>query len=129
MNERIHKGNSLLILPDSFIVLDLETTGLSNKFDEIIEISALRVRSFHVTDVFSTLIKPTFEISDEITEITGITNEMLSNAPLFSEIEFELREFIGDDYILGHNVNFDINFLYDNFYYPFRNAFIDTLRL
>lgn len=130
---RKHKGKSLLSLVDDFTVIDLETTGLDTYFDEIIEVSAIRVRNGIVEQVFSKLVKPSFEIDEFITELTGITNEMLENAPLISEVLPEFLDFIGNDIIVGHNVNFDINFIYDNNLRindkHFSNSYIDTLRL
>lgn len=130
---REQKGNSLLIFPDNFTIIDLETTGLDPTFDEIIEVGAIKVKNGNVTDTFNSLVKPEEEIDEFITEITGITNEMLADAPSISEVLPNFLSFVGDDIILGHNVNFDINFVYDiysklyNKY--FSNSFTDTLRL
>lgn len=131
--ERHEKGKSLIAFPTDFVVLDLETTGLDPQFDEIIEFAALRVRNGEIIDSFSTFIKPEYEVDDFITKLTGITNEMLSDAPPPKKILPTIREFIGDDIVVGHNVNFDINFLYDGFENifgkPFTNDFVDTMRL
>lgn len=131
--ERKNKGKSRIAFPEDFIVIDLETTGFDPSFDNIIEIAALRVRGGEIVDSFSTLVKPYDEIDEFITELTGITNDMLSAAPTPEEIFPSVREFIGEDMIVGHNVNFDINFLYDWFEIilnePFTNDFIDTMRI
>lgn len=127
--ERKEKGTSLITFPDKFIVLDIETTGLNSLFCEIIEVSALKVDSGNIVEKFSTLIKPDDEVEDFITELTGITNEMLKTAPKFQDIEKDLRNFLGNEIIVGHNVNFDINFLYDNFSKPLTNNFVDTMRI
>lgn len=131
--ERKDKGKSLVDFPSDYIVLDLETTGFEPHFDNIIEIAALRVRDGEVVDSFSTLVKPYDEIDEFITELTGITNDMLFTAPTPEEVFPSVREFLGDDIIIGHNVNFDVNFLYDWFeiilHEPFTNDFIDTMRL
>lgn len=124
------KGNNLLELIDDYCVVDLETTGLSLKLCEIIEICILKVRNGKIIDKYETLLKPENEIDDFIENLTGITNEMLKNAPKFSEIYKEILTFIDKDVIVGHNVNFDINFLYDNFIkynHTFNNNYIDTL--
>lgn len=130
---REFKGNSLLTFPDNFCVIDIETTGLDPSFDEIIEIAAIKVENGKIIEEKSSLIKPSEEICEYITELTGITNEMVSNA---APIEIVLQEFLAfwDGYTLvGHNVNFDINFLYDNsinsFEKPLSNDYVDTLRL
>lgn len=130
---REHKGKSLLQFPNDFTIIDLETTGLTPRWDSIIEVSALKVRDGKVIEEFDTLINPEYEISNFITELTGITNEMLIGAPTIEPTLPLIKEFIGDDIILGHNVNFDINFLYDklDFYLDdcLKNDFVDTLRL
>lgn len=131
--ERKNKGKSRIAFPEDFTVIDLETTGFDPSFDNIIEIAALRVRGGEIVDSFSTLVKPYDEIDEFITELTGITNDMLSTAPAPEEIFPSVREFIGEDIIVGHNVNFDINFLYDWFEIilkeSFSNDYIDTLRI
>lgn len=131
-NNREYKGKSIIDFPNNYVVLDLETTGLSPEYDEIIEISALKIKNDKIVSKFSTLIKPTFEIDEFITNLTGITNEMLSTAPKFNTVAPELVQFLQDQIIVGHNVNFDINFLYDNLLnlnYILKNDFIDTMRI
>lgn len=130
---RRQKGNSLLSFPNDFTVVDLETTGLDSTFDEIIEVGAIRVRNGNVTDTFNSLIKPEEEIDEFITEITGITNEMVADAPSISKVLPNFLSFVGDDIIVGHNVSFDVNFLYDIYFKLsekyFSNSYTDTLRL
>ena len=130
---RPEKGNSLIAFPDDFTVIDLEATGLSPEWDEIIEVAAIRVRNKEVTDTYSSLVKPSFEIDDYLTSLTGITNEMLTDAPAPAQVLPALRDFIGSDSVVGHHVSFDVNFLYDQFLSvlgtPFRNDYIDTLRI
>ena len=132
-SKRVEKGKSLISFPDNFVVLDLETTGLDSLFDEIIEIAMLKVKNGKVVDSFESLIKPSSQIDSFIEDLTGITNEMLSNAPSLTDVLPKAKDFIGKNIILGHNVNFDINFLYDAFEdildEPLRNDFVDTLRL
>lgn len=127
--KREQKGKSLLCFPQDFTVLDLETTGLDPRFDEMIEFAGLRVRNNQIVDSFSTLIQPEESVDSFITELTGITNEMLSSAPVLSEVLPKILQFIGDDIIVGHNVSFDINFLYDASEGKLTNDFVDTLRL
>lgn len=111
---REQKGKSIIDFKSNYTVIDIETTGLDTEYDEIIEIGALRVRNNEIVDKFNVLIKPKYEIDDYISELTGITNEMLKNAPSIDDIMSEFLDFIGNDILVGHNVNFDINFLYDN---------------
>ena len=80
-NTRTGKGKSLLQFPNNYVVFDLETTGLDSNYDEIIEIGALRVRNNKIVEQFTTLIKPEYPIDEFITELTGITNEMVNDSP------------------------------------------------
>lgn len=138
-----HKGSSLLSLPDNYIVLDLETTGYNPRFDEIIEVACIRYAGSEKIDTFHSYVQPTpYEddeddsihyVDDFITELTGISDDMLANAPKLKNIAKDLYDYLGDSVIVGHNVNFDINFLYDNFLgclgCEFKNDFLDTMRL
>lgn len=147
-NARIirNKGTSLLLTPSDYTVIDIETTGFDPKFDEIIEIGAIKVRNNTIIEKFESLIKPNgyfcdddngievFEyVDDFITNLTGITNEMLETAPSLEEVLPKYIDFIGDDIVIGHNVHFDINFLYDVMLklvdHEFSNDLVDLLRL
>jgi len=127
------KGKSLVKFVKDYVVLDIETTGLCPGFDDIIEFSGLRVRDNKIIDKYSTLIKPDCHISQFIEELTGITEQMLENAPSIDEVMNKIISFIGSDTIVGHNVNFDVNFIYDFdeliYRQPLKNDYIDTLRL
>jgi DNA polymerase-3 subunit epsilon len=127
------KGNSLFSFPERYIVVDLETTGLDPKWNDIIEFGAIQVEAGATVDRFSSLVNPGYEIDEFITELTGITNEMLSSAPAIADVLPNFLNFIGDSIVIGHNVNFDINFIYDNciatLNKPFSNNYIDTMRL
>ena len=107
------KGKSLIEIPNKYIAFDIETTGLDSMYDEIIEIGAIKIEDGKEIETFSTLIKPEYEIDEFITELTGITNEMVMDAPKINEVLPKFMDFIKDSVILGHNVNFDINFIYD----------------
>ena len=96
---------------DDYVVLDLETTGMIPTLDEVIEAAALRIRNGAIVDSFQSLIKPRYEIDDFITDLNGITNEMVADAPSIEEVAPKLFEFVGDDPIIGHNVSFDLGFL------------------
>ena len=131
--ERIFKGQSLFAFPDDYTVVDIETTGLSSGECEIIEVSALQYRDEVLIGTFSSLIKPTESISPFITALTGITDDMVKDAPDIQKVMGEFYDFVGKDILIGHNVNFDVNFLYDNLWLHnglvLDNAFVDTLRL
>ena len=128
-----NKGKSIIQLPDDYTVIDIETTGLSPDYDEIIELSAIKIRKNEIIDKFNTLIKPDNKIDEFITSLTGITNEMLNNQPKLDKILDKFIAFIGSDIVIGHNVNFDINFIYDgnlyNYNKEFNNNFVDTYRI
>lgn len=130
---RPEKKKSMISFPDDFIVIDVETTGLDARFCEIIEISAIRYRAGAETEVFNSLVKPSEPIDEFITSLTGITNEMLESAPDISSVISDFYNFVGDETLVGYNVNFDINFLYDNLMMckslPLTNNFIDVMRI
>lgn len=130
---RDNKGHNVLDFPKSYTVIDVETTGLDPARDSLIEVAALKIQNHEITDSFCSLIKPEVSVSSFITDLTGITNEQLSAAPAAAEVLEKLHDFIGYDILVGHNVHFDINFLYDNFKrylnIPLENNYIDTLRL
>lgn len=115
------------------MVVDIETTGLSPQYNEIIEIAAIKYKSGEKVDIFSTLVKPEYEIDEYITELTGITNEMVATAPRIGDCIADFKEFIGNEIIVGYNVNFDINFLYDNLLEcrdeKLSNNFVDVMRI
>ncbi|MCL2227506.1 MAG: 3'-5' exonuclease, partial [Oscillospiraceae bacterium] len=131
--KREEKGKSLLDLAESFVVLDFETTGLDPMYDEIIEIGAIRVVAGKAENEYTTLIKPKSPIGSFITDLTGITNDMVKDAPVIESALPGLLEFIGNDVVVGHNTHFDINFLYDccvkYLKIPFTNNLIDTMRI
>lgn len=113
-----------------FVAIDVETTGLSPLYNELIEISAIKYEGAKKVDTFSTLIKPKKEISRTITNITGITNKMVENSPIVEEVMPKLVEFIGDSPIVAHNANFDYSFLQNNSNRSFsKNKVIDTVAI
>lgn len=133
-NKRPFKGESLIKFPSDYTVIDLETTGLDPSYDLAIELSAIRIRDNKIVDNFSSLVKEEgLQIYDFITELTGITQDMIDSAPLTKDMFPSFLEFIGSDLVIGHNVNFDINFIYDISLslteQPFKNDYIDTMRL
>lgn len=95
----------------NFVVLDTETTGLKCSSDEIIDIAAIRFRSFQPVDKFSMLLAPKKPIPERITAITHITDEMVAGCPCFQQIALSLMEFVGDDNVVGHNLPFDLKFI------------------
>lgn len=131
---RNFKGKSILDDIKDYTVIDIETTGLSSSSSKIIEISAIKVRNKENIDTFTTLINPHRPLNSFIKNLTGITDDMLENSSVeIEEALIKFKEFLKDDIIVGHNVNFDINFLYDNYEKYLNdylsNDYLDTLRL
>jgi len=94
-----------------FVVFDLETTGAKSPPCRITEIGAYRVRNGQVLEEFQTLVNPQMPIPRFITELTGISDDMVAGAPLFKEIAHEFLSFIGDSILVAHNSGFDMRFL------------------
>lgn len=117
----------------SFVAFDLETTGLNVDGDEIIELAAIKIIDGHFTEKFSTFVKPTERISARITEITGIDDEIVADAPLPKQVIPDFYRFAKGCILVGHNIaEFDIPFLNNQarkVKYRFDNDFIDTLPL
>lgn len=109
-----------------YCVLDLETTGLSPYYDEVIEIGVLRIRNDEIVERYSQLIKPECGIDYYITELTGIDNKMVEGMPSLCEIKDEVIKFLGDNIIIGHRTAFDLNFLKYGFEVDLNNLYIDT---
>ncbi|MBQ9420083.1 MAG: ribonuclease H-like domain-containing protein [Synergistaceae bacterium] len=130
---RRFKGKSLVDFPDEFCVVDVETTGLTPASDSIIEIGAIKYSNDKPIDSFQSLINPEMKISKIITKITGITNEMLEDVPKAGKVLPLFYNFLGNSLVVGYNVNFDINFLYDAYQrylgFPLTNDFVDVLRI
>lgn len=132
--QRDYKGKSILSFPCDYTVIDLETTGLSPIYDSIIEFGAIRVRNGEVEETFSSLVNSDGVYVDSyITELTGISQEMVDSAPNMADVLPRFLDFIGSDILVGHNINFDINFIYDESIRQtrsyFSNDFIDTMRI
>ena len=134
-NPRPGRGKSLIASPEDYVCIDLETTGLRPSSDWIIEVAAYRMRSGKAEDRFVSFVRPgeIGKVSSFITQLTGITREMVADAPLPEEVLPELFDFVGDDMVVGHNTCFDMNFLYDGAVRagldPIGNDFTDTMRI
>lgn len=102
---------NIKIVCDTYVSADLETTGLDPKQDRIIEIGAVKIEKSQIVDRFSSFVNPGRKLEQRITELTGIRDEQLVDAPYIEDILGEFLEFIGDLPILGHSVLFDYAFL------------------
>jgi DNA polymerase III subunit epsilon len=112
--------DSLHVLDATYIVCDVETTGLSPHYNRITEISLVKIQDGEITDKFSTLINPKQHIPREITYLTGITNEDVIDKPIFDEIAPKIIKFFEDinfenTIFVGHNVSFDYKFVSESF--------------
>lgn len=119
-------------LDQSYVIFDLETTGLSSKYNHITEIGAVKIENSKIVDRFHTLINPKIKIPKNIVELTGITDEMVRNQPAIEEILHSFVDFIGDCPIVAHNASFDTSFLFENcrrLDIQLNNTIIDTLAL
>lgn len=114
----------------SFVVVDVETTGIP-RTSKIIELSAIRFEGFAPVEKFSTMIDPECAIPVEASKVNGITNDMVSGSPKIWEVMPAFQKFVGSTPVVGHNLAFDLEFLYANgfnFDNP-KQRFYDTLQL
>src|SRR5215207_1084724 len=112
----------------SIVAIDLETTGLSEERDAIIEIGVVKFKGHRVEAEWSSLINPNKHIPEFVTGLTGISDAEVRNAPRLVDMAPLLEEFVGDSPIVGHNVRFDLGFLQKSGLFPY-NEVIDTYEL
>lgn len=128
VSEQYGENPSRFVDLSSFVVLDLETTGLNVANSKIIEVAAVKFDHFQVVDTFAKLVNPGVPLPSRITNLTGITQKELDHAQVWSEIEGDFLNFIGDYPLVGHNlISFDIRFIQAAVGYPITNPLIDTL--
>ena len=111
------------------IFFDLETTGLSIETDEVIEVGAIKVRNNQIIEKFNTFVRPSCDIPQLITNLTGITFEDVEKAPDVEDVKKRLKDFIGSYPLIAHNVSFDRAFLEKLLGEKLENEFFDTLEL
>lgn len=121
------------LLEETYVVFDVETTGLSAVYDQVIEVGAVKIKNGQIIDRFQSFANPHQKLSAFTIELTGITDEMVENAPDPEVVINQFREWTGDAILVAHNASFDIGFL--NAYYRklgygnVENPVIDTLEL
>ena len=117
----------------TYVVFDVETTGLSAIYDKVIELSAVKMKNKNVVDQFEEFIDPGFHLSDLTTNLTSITDDMVRGSKSEADVFKLFQEFCGDAIIVGHNVTFDVGFMntgYRRHDLPeIQNPIIDTLTL
>ena len=119
-------------MTDSYIAVDVETTGLEVRQEKITELALVKVERDSITDCFSTLINPGKPIGETVSSLTGITDEMMKDAPPIEEVIADALDFAGDLPLLGHNLLFDYRFIKKaavNSGLEFERQGVDTLNL
>jgi len=127
-------GKKLNTYVSDYVIYDLETTGTSSANDRVVEISAVKVRNGQVESEFSTLVNPEMPIPFWASDVNGITDDMVADAPIFEVALKDFLDFIGDDVLVGHNIHtFDMKFIYRDveryFDKTISNDYIDTLQI
>ena len=125
-NEKSHKLN------DTFVVFDLETTGLSCETNFIIEIGAVKIKEGEIVDSFSTFVEPPVAIPQKITELTGINDSMVKGAPKEEKAVTDFMSFCDGCVLVAHNANFDTGFIrasLERMGKNFSECYVDTLSL
>ncbi len=116
-----------------YVVLDLESTGLSTRYDKIIEFGAQKYESGRIVDSLDIMVNPGELLSDKIVDLTGIDDDMLKDAKSFKEVMNQIIDFIGDAIIVTHNASFDYPLLKQEILRnggpELNNPVIDTLNL
>jgi len=112
-----------------FVCVDTETTGLNTTDSEIIELAAVRYKEWQPVEVFETLIKPSGSIPEEASKVNNITDDMVADKPEFRQIVDSFAEFVGNSPLVGHNLLFDLKFLYAQGYdcLAEKRKYFDTL--
>lgn len=115
-----------------YVVFDIETTGLNNAVDEITEIGAVKLKNYEIVDTFSAIVNPGKPIPEKITQLTGITDDMVRDKPSIEEVLPEFLNFVGKATLVAHNAKFDTGFIRakaKRCSMDFSNTIIDTLTL
>lgn len=137
VNEIHHESNPPLPSKppavSDYVVVDVETTGLNPTSDNIIEIAGIKYINGIEVERFHSLVNPWVSLKPKIVELTGITDEMLTDAPFITEVLPDFLNFLGENYLVGHNAKFDTDFIEKSaLLYLGKSldiAYIDTLKL
>ena len=126
------KGNKLNQYVTDYVVYDLETTGTSCRTDRVVELSAVKVVGGEIVSEFSSLVNPHCSIPYGASQVNGITDDMVKDAPDFATVLKDFLDFAEDFILVGHNIGaFDMNFIYrdceDYFGEVPGNDYVDTL--
>jgi DNA polymerase-3 subunit alpha (Gram-positive type) len=122
-----------LLSTDTYVVFDVETTGLSAVYDTIIELAAVKIKEGQIIDRFESFTNPHHPLSATTIELTGITDDMVREAPEVNEVLEQFKDWIADDVLVAHNAKFDMGFLNVGLkkfgFKKAENPVIDTLEL
>src|SRR5207253_522936 len=122
-----------LLAEETFVVFDVETTGLSAYYNTIIELGAVKIRGGEVIDRFESFVNPHHRLSATTINLTSITDDMVQTAPDIEEVTKRFSDWIGNDVLVAHNASFDIGFLNASLkkigLEKEKNPVIDTLEL
>ncbi|MGK0554314.1 PolC-type DNA polymerase III [Macrococcus capreoli] len=128
-----YKPQDINLKTATYVVFDVETTGLSSQYDKIIELAAVKVKDGEVIDKFERFSNPGERLNETIKNLTGITDDMLVDAPPIEEVLSDFRDFVGDAIYIAHNASFDMGFIDTGFerlgFGATTNGVIDTLEL
>lgn len=119
-------------IDSEYVVFDIETTGLSPKYNKIIEIGAVRVKDGKIKDTFSRFVNPEVPIPYNITKLTSINDGMVMDSPTIEKVLPEFAEYVGDSILVAHNASFDTGFIKefsDRQGLPFDYTIVDTMTL
>lgn len=108
---KIDADASLLAPVRDYFVLDFETTGLSGETDKVVEVAAIKVVGGQIVDEYCTLVNPQQHISASASAVNHIYDEDVREAPLYDEVGEKLTAFLGDCFVVGHNIRFDLSFM------------------
>lgn len=128
----IYRPQDRSLTEETYIVFDVETTGLSATYNQIIELGAVKMKNGEIVDRFAELANPHEPLSEQIVKLTGITDEMLKDAPEIDDVLKRFYQFVGDGTLVAHNARFDMGFLEVGFKklgLTLENPVIDTLEL
>ncbi|MCS4486281.1 PolC-type DNA polymerase III [Staphylococcus americanisciuri] len=128
-----YKPTDIALESATYVVFDVETTGLSNQYDKIIELAAVKVRDGEIIDKFERFSNPHEKLSETIKNLTHINDDMLRDAPEIETVLTEFKEWVGDAIFVAHNASFDMGFIDTGYerlgFGPSTNGVIDTLEL
>jgi DNA polymerase III subunit alpha, Gram-positive type len=122
-----------ILADETYVVFDVETTGLSAVYDKIIELAAVKVKNGEVIDRFESFANPHHRLSATTIDLTGITDDMVQTAPEIDEVLTKYHDWVGNDILVAHNASFDMGFLNAGYQRAglgkAQNPVIDTLEL